>query len=329
MNYLRTKNQLGTWPKNIFLSPIIFRQNAVKPVYCISIPPVGIWIPKIYWRDAIGRASSFFQAFLIGFTLYYVARKGRNCRKFPIIIQIWLEHIWLECRYDKYLHKTALSLHAHLLIKTPWSNAHPVQPQRQRLLPTHSHSHQVHDLLRKSRVSREAWRPRHHRRVDCGWEDVHQGTHRRSTQAWPNSQISVVAGWRWVYFKRYTQGGRYLITWALPILKLFVRDSSKVTSRNSRWHSVFVSLRLPASWCTTGTVLPWLLTNIRETLVTNTHLNGSKPSKQNAGSGRVALSCWRWCFALCETFLIIPGYRHELGPGAALCQWVTSSEQGE
>ena len=49
MNYLRTKNQLGTWPKNIFLSPIIFRQNAVKPIYCISIPPDGIWIPKIYW----------------------------------------------------------------------------------------------------------------------------------------------------------------------------------------------------------------------------------------------------------------------------------------
>ena len=133
----------------------------------------------------------------------------------------------------------------------------------------------------------------------------------------------------WVYFKHYMQGGRYLITWALPILKLSVRDLSKVTSRNSHWHSMFVSLLLPASWCTTGTVLPWLLTNIWETLVTNTHLNGSKPSKQNAGSGRVALSCWRWCFTLCETFLIIPGYRQELGPGAVLCQWVTSSEQGE
>ena len=63
--------------------------------------------------------------------------------------------------------------------------------------------------------------------------------------------------------------------------------------------------------------------------MTNTHLNGSKPYKQSAGSGRVTLSCWRWCFTLCKMSLIILGYWRESGPGAALCQWVTSSEQGE
>ena len=127
------------------------------------------------------------------------------------------------------------------------------------------------------------------------WENAHPGTHHWSTQAWPISQKYIVARWHWVYIKHYMQGGGYLtrFTWVLPIL-LFVRDMSKVTFRttaNSHWRSMFMSLRPLASWYTTGKVLPWLLINIQETLMTNSHLNGSKPCKQSASSGRVTLSC--------------------------------------
>lgn len=138
-----------------------------------------------------------------------------------------------------------------------------------------------------------------------------------------------MAGWRWVYLKRYTQGGEYLIRHSMLTILLFIRELSKVTfwtPTNSRWHSAFVSLRPLASWCTTGTVLLWLLTNIRETLMTDSHLNGLKLWKQSVGSGRVALSCWRWCFTLRETSLKIAGYRRESRLGAAPCRWVTPSE---
>lgn len=119
---------------------------------------------------------------------------------------------------------------------------------------------------------------------------------------------------RWAFDKIYYQ--------VLPIL-LFLRDLSKVTfgtPTNSRWHSVFVSLRPLACWCTTGRVPLWLLTNIWEVFVTDFPLDGSKPWRMSVGSGRVAHSCWRWCCTLCETSLIITGYRRESVLGATLCR---------